>query len=491
MKLFITLTILLTSVIAKGSFVITPTLIEAQKFIAELRLDKGQALIDAERKANPGNFAVDYIENSIDIFRLLVIQDERDYERLHKNKEKRIARLKLIEKSSPYHLHAQAEIMLQWAFVDGWFEEYLAAAWDFKTSYKLINENIEKFPDFALNSKDINTLKTFLGLVPDGYKWILTMSGMEGNFNEGMKGIKTYLENPSLSKDFILERYNAIYVYTLLYMNYVKDKPGAWKLCCQYISDYETNLLSCDVRAFIAMNTDNNDEAIRTLLNRPVSPEYIRFVFMDYILGKAKLNRLELDAEVYLKKFNAFTRDLTMTEESYMRLAWCAWLKSDTAAFQLYMKIARTHAPEQSKKSIPSASQGDVNRFPETNLLKARLLFDGGYYTQAEEILKKQLLNSLKTPNEKAEYCYLFARVYHENNQILKAIDFYNKAIIESKPINSYYAPISCLQLGYIYEKLNYTQLARSYYKKVLDYGNYLNKNTIQQRARAALSKME
>ncbi len=491
MKYAATLFFLLISYASEAGFTITQNLIEAQKHIGAMRLDKGQALIDVERKANPTNYAADFIENNIDVYRLLISQDEKEYEKLQKRKDIRIDRLKLIDKNSPYLLHTQAEVNLQWAFVNAVFEEYLSVAWEFNTAYDCIQVNSKRFPDFPQNKKEMGLLKAFLGLVPDSYKWILTIAGMEGNFQEGMNEVKKYIDNPEINKSLILERYNAQYVYTLLYLNFVKDKKGAWKYCCQYITDYETNLLSCNIRAYIAMNTDNNDEAIKTLLHRPSSPDYIKFIFMDYLLGIAKLNKLDLDAEIYLKKFAVNTKDKTVLEEVYMRLAWCEWFKSDTANYNIYMRIARKNAMELSKKNTPAASQGDIGRYPETSLLKARLLFDGGYYGEAEEALKKRTLNSFKTPNEKAEYTYRLARIYHESNQLSKAIDFYNQTIKESKDLNTFYAPNSCLQLGYIFVKLNFNQTAKIYFNKVFEYKNYIYKNSIQQKAKAALDKIE
>jgi hypothetical protein len=46
------------------------------------------------------------------------------------------------------------------------------------------------------------------------------------------------------------------------------------------------------------------------------------------------------------------------------------------------------------------------------------------------------------------------------------------------------------LQLGFIYEKLGFKELAKFYFEKVLTYKNYDYKSSVTQKAKAALSKL-
>ena len=55
---------------------------------------------------------------------------------------------------------------------------------------------------------------------------------------------------------------------------------------------------------------------------------------------------------------------------------------------------------------------------------------------------------------------------------------------------NEYWAANSCLQLGYIYQKLNFKQLDKTHFNKVFEYKNYDYKNYLQQQAKAALAKL-
>ena len=72
-----------------------------------------------------------------------------------------------------------------------------------------------------------------------------------------------------------------------------------------------------------------------------------------------------------------------------------------------------------------------------------------------------------------------------------KAIENYDLTIKTNYKENEYLAANSCLQLGFIYQKLKFNQLAKTFFNKVFDYKNYDYKNYLQQQAKAAISKLE
>lgn len=476
------------SLMGKNTFVITPNLAEAQKNIASLRLDAGKTWLEAERKTNPNNAAIQLFENYIDFFKILCLQNETDFKAFEKNKAIRVEALKKVDDSNPYKLYGQAEIHLQSAFLKGMFEEYLGAAWDFRSCYQLLEQNQKKFPQFITNKKDIGILQAILGTIPESYQWIVSIAGMKGNLKQGLQLLKEYVDKAESDKEITMELKNAQYFYTLFYLNFMKNKTETWKLTEKYTVDYKTNLLAACIRGFAAKATDHTDECIEALQNRPTSHEYIAFPYMEMMLGSALLYKLDLSAVQHFKKFVASNKDASDNKEAYTKLAWCAWLKSDTSTYWLYAKIAHNISDKGNKNKL--ASNGGVDFFPETTLLKARLLFDGGYYTQAEEIMLHKPVHQFKTELEKVEYTYRLGRIYHESNKLSKAIEFYEQTVKANFKENEFMAANSCLQLGYIYEKLNFKQLAKTHFNKVFDYKNAEYKNSLQQKAKAALEKL-
>ncbi|MBY0425173.1 MAG: hypothetical protein K2Q22_06020, partial [Cytophagales bacterium] len=56
---------------------------------------------------------------------------------------------------------------------------------------------------------------------------------------------------------------------------------------------------------------------------------------------------------------------------------------------------------------------------------------------------------------------------------------------------NLYFAPSACLYLGYIYMDKKDTQKAKLYFENVLFYKNHDYKNSLDNKAKAALDKLK
>jgi tetratricopeptide (TPR) repeat protein len=241
-------------------------------------------------------------------------------------------------------LYAQADVHLQWAFVKSQNGDYLSAALDFRSAFQLLEKNASLYPSFVLNNKDLGILKVIIGTIPDGYKWIASIVGLSGNYEEGMGMIRKFIASNTNVHQLSIELQSAKILYCLLQVNFEKNKVSNWKLTDKYTSDYETNLMSACIRAFVAHKCDMTDEGIRNLLAKPYTKEYVNFYYTDYLLGSMKLTRLDDDAAFYLKKFVSLCPNKSLYEESYTKLAWTYILKADTELLficRLVKKIQR------------------------------------------------------------------------------------------------------------------------------------------------------
>jgi hypothetical protein len=464
---------------------------EAQAHIASLRLEKARQILKNEHRLHPDNVAADYLESYLDFYYMMVHQDEKSFRAIEKNKSKRIDRFKKLDGNNPFKLYAEAEMNIEWAYCHSMFDDYVAAALAIRTAYQLLEENHEKFPEFITNQKNLGLLKALIGTVPDNYKWLSTMAGMKGDFDSGLAMLRSYLANPRFKNEPLLEQQGARYNLLLLEMNFLKDKKMVWKHCDEYTSDFETNLASVYVRCYVGLQCDQNDEVIRTINRKPTGPEYEYFPAIDYLMGRAKFNRLDTDATVYFQKYVTFYKGRYLIKDAYRKLSWQAWFDRDTVKFNTYRHLSAKHSKYVSEEDQAIAADIDHGIYPDPVLIKARLLCDGGYYAKAEEMLKQRQPESLRSNYQKLEYNYRMARILHESNKLQGAIEYYATTIRLGSQQSVFFAPNACLQLGYIYEKLGYPGAAKYYFNKVFEYRNYEYKTTFQQKAKTALSQLK
>ncbi len=461
--------------------------IEAAKQISKLRLKSAAVMLQAERERHPNNCAVDYLENFIDFYSLITSQDIRDLHALEKQKNIRIDRLNQLPKSSPYKLYAQAEINLQWAFSRVFHQEYFTAALEFRDAYKLLETNRELFPFFGPNFKDVGMLKAMLGGIPDNFKWVLNIVGMKGDFKQGMDLLINYIDQHSYPADQLLEKQSAEYYYSLLQLNF-GDKQIAWNFCEKATRDFETNLLSNYLRAFVGIKTAHNDLALEALFKRPATPEYATFPYMDYLTGAALLNKLQENAAIYFKKFVSFSKGKNLIKDAYKKLSWHYLIHNDKEKSDLYLNMVLKYGVAASEEDKLAVREASLRIKPNLELLKARLLFDGGYFDKATVELLKAIPSNIA---EKLEFEYRYGRITGEQKQYLKAIEHYQNCIrLNVADLHLHYAPASCNQLGAIYEQLGNKSKAVEYYEKTLTYKGYDYKNSTATKARNALQRI-
>ena len=109
----------------------------------------------------------------------------------------------------------------------------------------------------------------------------------------------------------------------------------------------------------------------------------------------------------------------------------------------------------------------------------------------AQDVLKTITPAELKTEKDRVEFYYRQARLLHKINQENSAIEFYKKTISESNTLQTYFAPNSCLQLGYLYQEKNDPGKAEFYFKKAISYKRHEYKNSIDSKARSALAQLK
>ena len=489
--LFFFLFSLQTILATDGYFEFTPLATEAYQKTLELKIEEASVLLARAKNEEPNNMMVYFVENYLDFMRVFINENEKEFKQLLKNKDRRLERIKSGDTNSPYYLYTQAEIKLQWALLHLKFDEYLSALSNIKSAYKLLSRNLDKHPDFLQSKKSLGLLHALVGTVPDSYKWaVKLLSGMDGTIEQGTKEIEEVLAHARRNNDVIFEQ-ETLVLYSFLMLHLKNESDAAWKLIHSGNLDPNESPLACFAVANMAMRIGQNDEAIRILENRPSGKAYYPLHFLDFMLGLAKLRRLDEDADIYLNKYIHNFRGQNYIKEAYQKLAWHSLLKGDEDKYKKYMNQVKARgntSVSNDKSALTEAKKGIV---PDPILLQARILFDGGYYQKAYSLLKGISQYHFSDKGLQLEYIYRLGRIAHEMKNTTDGLYYYDQTIKVGRNQRYYFACNAAFKAGLICEEMGNKTKAKEYYNICLSLKPDEYKNSLHGLAKAGLNRLK
>jgi len=473
---------------AKANFNFDSNCIDAYKAILSLKIDEAKLLIRKEKQQNPQNGIVILLENYADYFGLLASESKTDYERLKDNKSARISALEDNDSNSPFYLFSQAEVYLQWSFLKAKFGDYVSSALDARKAGNLLNENIEKYPNFLPNKKGLALVNVIFGSIPASFKSITRFLGMSGDARWGLKQLEELrIELPKTKYSF----YNneVIFFICTIDINVLHNLNDYPKLI-SYLSEMESNsLLKAYLQGYVASKTAHNDEAIAFLEAGPKSNEYVKLPAINYLLGCARLNKIDSNPPVALYEYIKEFKGINYIKDAYLKIAYYYLLQNDPEKYAYFIKMVKSRGyaiDEKDKQALSEAN--DIK--PDIGLLKARFYFDGGYYNKALAQLLNKDVNSLKLLRDKTEYYYRLGRGSDKTDKPNDAILNYQRAINFGKTTRYYYSANAALSIGRIFEEKRDYKRAADYYNQAIDMKDHEYKNSIDDDAKAGLKRI-
>jgi hypothetical protein len=462
--------------------------------IIGLDFELGQQLLNQEKYQNPQNRIPTLLENYIDFLTLAIGEEQSDFERLKPGRQERINFLSSGNPGSPWHRHCLAAVYLQWSFVRVKFGEYVMAGLDMNRAFRLLSQNESIHPDFPPDLLLSGVTNALIGSIPDNYKWAARFVGMSGTIEAAREKFYQLLEIAEHKPEWEHLQSETFFYLAFIEMNLQNDKNLVEDLLARMeATDNLGNItLVCYLKANLSMRSAQNDKAIKMLEACSRTQASIPFLYNEFLLGTAKLNRLDQEAAAHFRNYVGNYKGSNYIKSAYQKLAWLALMRNDTREYQSYIALVLKNGKMFVDEDKQAQAEALSKRAPELVLLNARLLFDGGYYNAALDTLQdgKSKIDFSNTINA-TEYLYRKARIFHEMKQIEKAMDYYKQTIELGSSLPDFFAANASLQMGLIHENQKNYALAERYYNLCLKLPFTEYRISIQQKARAGIRRIE
>jgi hypothetical protein len=460
---------------------------------AKLNFSRAQQYAAAEKKINPKNLVIPYVESQSDFIKCFVSENIDDLQTLKKKNEERISQVEDSKIESPYKRVFLAEYNLQMAVARLKFEEHIGAVYETRKAFRLLQENRKLYPDFKPTLRSLGFIHAFVGGTPKNYQWMLSLLGFKGTIQQGLDEVRELLAATYKQQELAYLRDETIVMLTFLEMNLAKDKNNDQIRKRFYgIADPGSKPLIVFAKGVFHIANAENDSVLLLLSALKTPEDSYRLYYLDYMEGNARLNNLDYTAESSFKKYISNFKGKTFLKSAHQRMAWIRLLQGDEKGYKEYIKLAGNKQTgstftDEDKQAVTEANSGEI---PNGILLKSRLLFDGGYYQRSLGEIAGKPVDAFPTLRDKLEFTYRLARIFDKTGKKEKAIQYYGQTIENGKSFKFYFAANSALQLGLLYEEKGDLINAEKYFRLCLSLPEHEYQNSLDQKAKAGLNRI-
>lgn len=449
----------------------------------DLRFEEAKENLDLAKEANPKNGMIPCLQANMLFLQTFINGNEGEYEWAVDSMEVLIEQAKENEDDAdPMYRYVLTEMYFQLGAIHMMFGHNWSSAWTMLDAFDEIKKNRIAPADFLPQQMANGVLNVAMGSLPGKYKFFANLMGYSGDVETGLKELKRSAK--AEGTPYASFKKKSTFVYSYVYFFLEPEKTfNVWDV----LTTYKQSPLLIYAQARIHQERGENEFLINLLASRP-KRDRVPFYYLDYMLGKAKLNRLDADADAPLLLFLQEYPGQNNVKAANRYLSWHYYLRANSKLSEKYRK--QTLQAGTDRAGADKQALIDVANAYNMHLLKAQLYFDGGYYQRALDALSGGV-DEFDKKKEQIEYYYRLGRIYQQMEEPLQAIQSFKKLFLFTESNNTYEAANAALQLGMIYEALNKPEESRTYYNRALANSGFPFEDGIHQKAKAGLSRLK
>lgn len=363
--------------------------------------------------------------------------------------------------------------------------KYLKSAIPAYKAYRINKKLMQDYPDEKLHLKISGLILIASTVIPKEYKWLFNFTGLNGDLDTGFE----YLRTSKLAEQ---ESFNSNIVGTILISLVQGNILNDFEKANEELDTFENeNQITIFLKARNLTKLGKNDAAIELLQDYIDNTKEVNLKYLYYQLGSAQLNKLDPMANVYLTRYLNESAYEMFKRTVCLKLAWYYRIFENEQRFDECNEKFYSYTLGLNETDKQATLEMEQLKYYNTDMIKSRLLFDGGYYNSSLNIINEIDIEELSTPAEKIEYLYRNARLFHKLEKLDLAETYYKHTIDLGHQLPLYFAAHAALQLGIIYEDQQKFENSQYYYKYCLSINKNLYKNSIEYKAKAGLDRIK
>jgi len=447
----------------------------AWMLLMDLKIEEAKEILELEIQSNPENYYAYYLDQTCDAFALIINSNNRDYEAFVENYEQRRLIMDDNAMDSPYYLACLSEMQLQVGIFNILKGSTLSGLRKAYSSYKNTYNNLEQYPEFNQSLKLDGFFNVAISNVPPFVRWAVSFFGVSADPVYGFKVLNDNYESQNNIKGINAE--SALYIILTAKIN--KTPELVYDFTHSLDSNISETFIHTYFRANVAYRTGKNEEALKILQGIDIQEYKYADIIYSYLMGKILLRKLDDNAEFYLSRYLTNLEKKEYVKEMNYNLAIFNLINNNRLEYLNYCEIVRDKGKDVNERDREALYDASLDYIPDVNLVKSRLLLDGGYFDEFKVAIGSFEENRNELLPYELEYLFLKARFNTKNANMELAIYQFKKVIELGEDEDYFFASEAALRLGNIYKELRQIDLAREYYEKSVklykrDYYEYI-----------------
>lgn len=476
-RLFLCAVILTGSTLVHAQHFQTQPLSRAYEHLLNFQIDSCRSILQKSPK-NPYSYYLRLLSTSVE---LVIADDEVLFKALKKEEAEFLSALESENFPEAETGFLKAEARLQWGLIKLKYGEEFSAFWSIRQAFSLAKTTSEDFPGYLPIYKALGLLNAMLGLVPEKYVWVLSLFGMQGNLDTGLKELyKVALYD----KDFSLEAH----LILAMMQGYLLGDHEKSVAEMQLVYERKKSILTNYLFALLLMKNSESSKAMEVIYH---TENKNLFPYFNYLNGEILLQQGSYtEAILAYDTFRNKTKGQSLLKDATYKMSLCYYLKGDQISFSKLQASIRETGVAKNEADKYAESEALLPDLAHPDLYKLRFATDGGYFELAKGILRGMDQTKF-TPKDLCEYHYRAGRLNHKTNQLQTAKECYEKTIASQGDKSWYFAPNAALQLAIIYLTEQRTDDARKALKQLDAYKGYPYESSIRQHAKSLLDSID
>lgn len=478
----------------KADYLWTTNCLKGYEAVIALDFETAENYIYKEKRDRPENLLSLYIESQMDLIKSFIDEDEIALNGIKLRNEQRIETLKKHKGKSPYQRLCIAEMYIQLSIARARKNEFFGAAHDIRKAFKMLEDNQKEYPNFSPNLRGLGLIHAAIGTIPKNYQWVVNLIGLSGTVPQGLTELKKLLTSTYRQEEYAYMRDETIMILTFLELNLGKDKDNELIRKRFYpVKNIEHKPLLLFSKSIFHFAAAENDSVIELLSKSRKVVKHQPLHYLHFMEANARLYNMDFSAESLYKSYLQTYKGSTYIMSARQRMAWIHLLKGDEAGYRKQIATCKPgkKSEEFTDEDKAAIKEADTKEMPNALLLKARLLFDGGYYPRALNELAGKSTAQFQGIKAQLEFTYRLARIFDKMEKNDKAEQLYELTYKNGLNQKYYFAASAALHLAQLYEDAGNKEKAIEFYKKTLALRDHDYQNSIDQKAKAGQGRLE